>query len=56
MFSFELENAECTCECEFHNITNKKIYTFPDGFIQKSLNLMFDVKYIDKEFFKIESE
>lgn len=49
----EVENAKCTCTCEPYSKTNKKIYTFPDSFINKSLTLIFNVKYADKEFFKI---
>lgn len=49
----EVENAKCTCTCEPYSKTNKKIYTFPDNFINKSLTLIFNVKYADKEFFKI---
>lgn len=50
---FDVKNVECTCECESYCKTNKKIYTFPDDFILKSLSLTFNVKYVDKEFFKI---
>ena len=52
---FDVKNVECTCGCESYCKTNKKIYTFPDDFIfiSKSLSLTFNVKYVDKEFFKI---